>query len=100
MSPRRPVSLSLSLSISQSLCRFINGRGFHIQKSQKGFVGQRRRDTFPDRPPVRTRPYAKIVAGETGVGQHSPAVGQDNSVKVICHSMTPAESIPLAALIC
>jgi len=99
MSPRRPVSLFLRLSVSLSLCRFINGRGFHIQISQKGFVGQRRRDAFPDRPPVRMRPYAKIVAGETGVGQHSPAVGQDKSVKVICHSMTPAEFLPLAVQI-
>src|SRR6266540_727396 len=86
LSPYPLVPLSFRLSLS--LCRFINGRGFHIQKSQKGFVGQRRRDAFPDRPPVRMRPYAKIVAGETGVGQHSPAVGQDKSVKVICHSMT------------
>src|SRR5215510_10769423 len=99
MSPRRPVSLFLRLSVSLSLCRFINGLGFHIQKSQKGLVAQRRRDALPDRPPGRMRPYAKIVAGETGVGQHSPAVGQDKSVKVIRHAMTPAESLPLAALI-
>src|SRR5262249_4516690 len=89
----------LSFRLSLSLCRFINGRGFHTQKSHTGLVSQRRRAASPDRPPGRMRPYAKIVAGETGVGQHSPAVGQDKSVKVICHSMTPAESVHLAALI-
>jgi len=63
-----------------------NGLGFHIQKSQKSFVGQRRRDALPDRPPVGMRPDAQIVAGETGVGQHSPAVGQGKCVKIIAHS--------------
>src|SRR5215475_3388622 len=68
-----------------------NGLGLDLQKSQKGFVGQRRRDALSDRSPVGMRPNAQIVAGETGVGQHSPAFIQGKSVKVNHHSTTPAE---------
>jgi hypothetical protein len=45
-----------------------NWRGLHIQKPQKRFVGQCRRDALPDRPPVGMRPDAQIITSETGVG--------------------------------
>jgi hypothetical protein len=51
----------------------VNRFGLDIQVSQKGFIGQCRRDAFSDRAPVGMRPDAQIVASESGVGQHSPA---------------------------
>src|SRR5262249_38527309 len=66
-----------------------NIRYFHLQKSQKRFIGQRRRNAFSDRPPVGMRPDAQIVASEPGVGQHSPAIGQGQGIKVIGHYYDP-----------
>src|SRR5262249_45164194 len=81
---RQVVHKSLRALANDFACEDIHS--LNLQKPQKGFIGQRRRDALSNRPPVGMRPDTQFVANEPPGGQNSPAISQGKGVKVIGHS--------------